>query len=387
MTTKNLKLHSIMREHSLSCRALAQACKAPYRSASTINQLALHGAWPKSIPRNVLQAQIERALITLGVSREEAKNAWQLELPSVTPAPKPTHDDDFYLPETEMLTDAAMRHFKLVRDPFLNEIRTDKDFYESQDQQRAFVMLMDAAENCGLMALIGESGAGKSTLRSKLLETIKREDKNIRVIQVQCVDKEKLNAQHICDAIIAELTQESPKLSMEAKSRQVLRILTDASKASLGSTHVLIIEEAHLLTNAALRHIKSFWEMQDGIRRLLGVILLGQPELDDKLTERKNYAVRELIRRCRKVFLLPLDGQVGAYIAHKLLRAGVKSESVFEEDVPTAVQARLTRARSGSDVQESHVHPLAVNNLITAAMNRAVALGQAKVSAALVRSV
>ncbi|WP_341539180.1 AAA family ATPase [Shewanella frigidimarina] len=85
----------------------------------------------------------------------------------------------------------------------------------------------------------------------------------------------------------------------------------------LTQRHVLIIEEAHDLRIPVLKYLKSFWELEDGFSKLLGIVLIGQTELAIKLNERKNYQLREFIRRCMVEHVPNLDGEIGAYITHK----------------------------------------------------------------------
>ena len=66
-----------------------------------------------------------------------------------------------------------------------------------------------------------------------------------------------------------------------------------------------MIEEAHGLPLPTLKHLKRFFELKNGFERLLGIVLIGQTELAQKLSE-NNPAVREVVQRCEVVTLLPL---------------------------------------------------------------------------------
>ncbi|MFP4733744.1 AAA family ATPase, partial [Pasteurella multocida] len=85
---------------------------------------------------------------------------------------------------------------------------------------------------------------------------------------------------------------------------QLHRVLKDSARA--GNQHVLIIEEAHSLPVPTLKHLKRFFELEDGFKKLLSIVLVGQPELKLKLSER-NFEVREVVQRCEIVTLEPLD--------------------------------------------------------------------------------
>ncbi len=385
----SLQLHRHLRARQISFSVLANQTSqhGPRRSSAMLNQLALHGKWPVTISKQSLQPQIEAALRALKMPAAEIKTAWEPELPSRSPdADSPNHDEEFTLPEPEMLTEETFKHFNLTKNPF-GDIRNVADIYRGPDYIYAYRRLCEAVENAGFFAIWGESGAGKSTLQAELLESIRREERRVVVCQIQSVEKKLLTASHICDALIADLSIETPRVTPEAKSRQVKRILAESVKATNGAAHVLFIDEAHRLTNAALHALKGFWEIRDGIKRMLSVVLIGQPELGNILNIRKNPTLREVIQRVEMVKLQPLDKSVKDYVVHRLTRAGLKATDVFEDDAYMAMQIRLTRYNSDASQSESNVHPLAVNNLICRAMNRAPQLGLRKVSADLIKTV
>ncbi len=112
-----------------------------------------------------------------------------------------------------------------------------------------------------------------------------------------------LKALHIAEAIMAVVAPSaSIKSSPEARFRQVHTVLRDSRRA--GNSHCLIIEEAHGLSFHTIKHLKRFLELEDGFKKLISIVLLGQPELKQKLSE-ANPAVREVVQRCEVVELAP----------------------------------------------------------------------------------
>ena len=159
----------------------------------------------------------------------------------------------------------------------------------------------------------------------------------------------------------------------------------------MGRRHVLIIEEAHALAVPTLKHLKRFYELQDGFKKLLSIILIGQTELEHKLSEH-NPEVREVVQRCEMVKLPPLDNHVEGYLRHKLGRAGLEFDGVFAPDAAEAIRATLRQSitetvRGQRQAREQSLcYPLAINNLVTRAMNEAVKIGAPKVNAALIQA-
>ena len=115
---------------------------------------------------------------------------------------------------------------------------------------------------------------------------------------------------------------------------------------------------------------------------VLGVALFGQPELLTLLSDR-NPEVREVMQRFEVIELQPLDNDLGAYLRHKLERAGVKYEEVFDKDAADAIRARLTSLPRGGKPADARsiCHPLVVGNLVSRALNAAAAVGWPKVDA------
>ena len=122
--------------------------------------------------------------------------------------------------------------------------------------------------------------------------------------------------------------------------------------------------------------------MKDGLRRLIGVCLIGQNELFNILSER-NPDVREIVQRCEQVVMEPLDSDVEDYLKLKFERVGAKLTDVFEPDALDAIRARLIHKTTGHRTNEvvSICYPQVVNNLVCRALNAAAANGFSKVDA------
>ena len=150
-----------------------------------------------------------------------------------------------------------------------------------------------------------------------------------------------------------------------------------------------MIDEAHSLPIATLKHLKRFFELEQGFKKLLSIILIGQPELKLKLSER-DAAVREVVQRCEMVELAPLEGaRLEEYLKFKLERLNKPVAEVIDEGGIHALRARLTINTKRLDRPESVslLYPLAIGNLLTACMNLAAEIGAPLVTADVVREV
>ncbi len=336
-----------------------------------------HGNWPKKDAAK-LREELKAFFKRNGADIPEC-----LENTEAAPAHPNESEDTEMLLRKSTLTQAARRHFGLVRDPFNDEINSAEDVYLTPDVRYVREAMFQTACHGGFVAVVGESGAGKSTLREDLQDRIRREGKPIVMIEPYVLAMEDndqkgktLKAVHIAEAILEAVSPgSSPKRSPEARFRQIHRALQESAKA--GNKHVLIIEEAHGMPIPTLKHLKRFFELKNGFERLLGIILIGQTELAQKLAE-NNPNVREVVQRCEIVTLEPLtDGKLSGYLKHKFVRAGADIAQIMDESAVDAVAERLTvRGRNRQHGIEEHslLYPLAVNNLVSAAMNQAAEL-------------
>lgn len=282
--------------------------------------------------------------------------------------------------EAVMLTFGTMTYFKLRRNPFLNEVNEPRDIFLSEDHVYIKEMMLEAARYNGFVAVYGEVGCGKSTMRRAVYRELV--ESGIQVIFPVILDKSKITASSLLDAIIMDVSEESPKRTMEAKSRQALKLLMNRKRSGL--RQVLMIEEAHLMSIPAVKHLKQIWEMEDGYERLIGVVLIGQSELGARLDESRYPQLREVIRRVTAAEIVGLsERDVARYLQHKFERVNIRPETVFAEDAFHAVARRLARI-NGNGRSVSTAYPLTINNLAARAMNLAAETGEPSVTAALV---
>ncbi|MDA8138013.1 MAG: AAA family ATPase [Desulfobacteraceae bacterium] len=280
--------------------------------------------------------------------------------------------------EVEMISQEALKHFKCFRNPFIDDIQKDADIYMSDEHRYIEAAMLDAARHGGFLAVVGEVGSGKSVMRRKVVETLKR-DGDTLVIYPQMIDKTRLTAAAICDAIIQDISSEKCRSKLEDKTRQVQRLLMDRAKS--GYRAVLIIEEAHDLNVRTLKYLKRFYELEDGYRKLLGIVLIGQSELKHMFNEGQNVDMREVIRRVQVAEIRGLNGNLKEYLAVKFKRVGKPVGEVFTEDAFDALSQRLTSTSRDGKGRVSHAYPLLVNNYVARAMNMAHEMGEPLISA------
>ena len=383
-------LRHILQHQNISIAAVANAVQC---SRPMMSQIINHGQWPKK-NADQLRLRISRFLQQKGADIPASLLQPQDTAPALNPVDNERKDDDMLLRNAN-LTQAAKQHFGLLRSPFVDEIKDASDVFATPDIKYVREGMLQTALYGGFIAVVGESGAGKTTLREDLSDRLVHENRPVIVIEPYVLAMEDndikgktLKASHIAEAILESVAPgENPKRSPEARFRQVHRALQESAKA--GNKHVLIIEEAHGMPIPTLKHLKRFFELKNGFERLLGIILIGQTELAQKLSE-NNPHVREVVQRCELLTLQPLeDGRLGQYLKFKFSRVGKDIQDVLDESAIEAIAERLTvRSRTRVGVEtNSLLYPLAVNNLVSAAMNEAASLLQERVTGDTVKGV
>ena len=318
-------------------------------------------------------------------------SSYLAEAVPVVPVETETIKEDSMLLVSEGLKPETRKHFGLARNPFIDDVQSPADVFQTPSVRYVRAALTDCAQHHGFIAVVGESGAGKSTLAEDLEERIRAEGRNIMIIRPYVLGMEgseergkTLKATQIAEAITHALDPNATvRISSEARFRQAHELLK--SSRSAGRQHLLLIEEAHCMPVATLKHLKRFLELKNGMARLLGIALIGQPELRQRLSS-QNPEVREVAQRCELVTLDPLDGELEGYLQHKFARFDLKLADVFTPDAFDAIRERLIRRPRGGGPGEvqSVCYPLVVNNLVARAMNAAARANWPQVDAQVV---
>ncbi|ECU9161702.1 TPA: AAA family ATPase [Salmonella enterica] len=365
-------------------------------SKTALAQLVNHGQWPRRDTEQ-LRKRITELLASHNVDTTHSFDEVRPQATAITQVQQTTEDS--MLLKKQTLSQKAKKAFKLFTNPFDDTaIQSAADMFTTSDIRYVREVMFQTAVHGGMLALWGESGSGKSTLRRDLIDRLHRESAGTVVIEPYVLAMEDndrtgktLKSASIAEAILRAVAPgERPKQSPEARFAQVHQALK-ASAESSQCGHVLIIEEAHSLPVPTLKHLKRFLELEHGFKRLLSIILIGQQELRDKLSER-SASVREVVQRCEMVRLEPLGDDLEAFLAFKFDRAGRKVSEFIDESGVQAIRAKMTvkvgrNPDTGTDVFASNLYPLAIGNLMVAAINEAAAIGVPVVNGDVIKNI
>jgi len=174
----------------------------------------------------------------------------------------------------------------------------------------------------GLTLLIGDAGTGKTTLVYAALER-QRAESALHVF----LTNPALTRDEFFDFLACGFG-----LSTEArtsKSRFLLELSASlAERSDAGGAAALIVDEAQCLSDAVLEEIRLLGNIETTSQKLLSIILIGQPELGDRLNAS---ALRQLKQRVAlRCTLAALDlAETTTYITTRIGVAGGDAASIF----------------------------------------------------------
>jgi len=212
-----------------------------------------------------------------------------------------------------------LEHFGLLAAPF--SIAPDPRYlYMSERHREALAHLLYGMESDGAFILLtGDVGTGKTTVSRCLLEQV---PKNINIALVL---NPKLTAVELLQVICDELhiVRTSEDISVKSLVDDINHFLLAAY--ANGKKTVVLIEEAQNLDLDVLEQLRLLTNLETNERKLLQVILLGQPEFLEVLDRPE---LSQLAQRITARFhLTPLSFQeLEEYIAHRLAVAGCRRQ-------------------------------------------------------------
>jgi general secretion pathway protein A len=181
----------------------------------------------------------------------------------------------------------------------------------------------------GFVLLTGEVGTGKTTLINKLLEWLR-----LQQVPTAFVFNSRLNTTQFLDYMMADF---GIPCDSKAKSQVLLRLynwLLDRYRA--GETAVLIVDEAQNLTEEVLEEIRMLTNLETFTEKLLQIVLVGQPELEQKLKHPRLRQLRQRLTLRAKTHPLTLE-ETAAYIQQRLRIAGSNGHRIFEPEAVVAI--------------------------------------------------
>ncbi|WP_096087593.1 AAA family ATPase [Agaribacterium haliotis] len=200
-------------------------------------------------------------------------------------------------------------------------------FYMSVQHKEALAHLLYGIQGGGFVMLSGEVGTGKTTIIRCLLDQLPPKTEVAFILNPMANVEDMLST--ICEELKLELSEgpHSIKYLMDTLQQKLL------DNHAEGKRTVLLIDEAQLLSVDVLEQVRLLTNLETATEKLLQIVLVGQPELDELLSQPR---LRQLSQRITARFKLePLNlAETQRYIQHRLRIAGKKDErSIFSPAV------------------------------------------------------
>jgi general secretion pathway protein A len=224
----------------------------------------------------------------------------------------------------ERFYDLRERPFALSPDP--------EYLYPSRVHREALDYLRYGIESqAGFVVITGEIGSGKTTLLQTLLRGLDSDTTVGRIVNTM------LEPRELLETIMIDFGLEPVGKSKPLILRDLAQYLVDQRLA--GRLVLLVIDEAQNLSQAALEELRMLSNLETEKSKLLQIVMVGQPNLRDKLAAPELEQLRQRITV--SYHLLPLDAaETANYINHRLLRAALGAPLQFPREVTDTIHAR-----------------------------------------------
>ena len=214
-----------------------------------------------------------------------------------------------------------LEHFNIQEKPFGLTPNVDYFIDINGGQDLINVLLVSLNNGEGFLKVVGEVGTGKTLLCRKLLNSLDSTYKTAYIAS-PCFNEK--------DIFAAVATELGLKVSGELSTHDILLKLNKHLIAlhKKNKKTVLIIDEAQALTDTSLEAVRLLTNLETKTSKLLQLVLVGQPELDVKLSRPH---MRQLLQRI--IFSLKLKSlnrkEMDVYINNRLCISGYNKNNLF----------------------------------------------------------
>ncbi len=227
--------------------------------------------------------------------------------------------------------------FNLKRNPF--EITPDPSFlFPTRRHNEALAALYyGVRRHKGFVVMTGEVGTGKTLLVRCLLQLLNRSN-----VAYAYIFNSRLNPVEFLQYIAGDFG-----LATAGKNKSELLLALSnflISRYQKKLTTVLVVDEAHHVSAEVLEEVRLLTNLETSQEKLLQILLVGQPELDEKLDSFELRQLKQRIALRSQLEALTLDETTG-YIHRRLQLAGATPEAAASIFTPPAVAATYRHSR------------------------------------------
>jgi len=217
-----------------------------------------------------------------------------------------------------------LKHYQLDHLPFRNT-PDPRFFLETPKHNEALANLIYAIEQRrGFVLLTGEIGSGKTLITHLLLQHIEDHAK-VALIRNTHLNSTQL-IRLICDEFSVQVPEGADKATMLLSFNQFL-----IQQLAEDQLVVILIDEAQNLSDKVMEELRMLSNLETSSDKLVQIVLVGQPELRDKVSQPHLEQLRQRIALSYHLEPLGYD-EVVQYIEHRLKIAGASHKVVFTKE-------------------------------------------------------
>jgi len=220
--------------------------------------------------------------------------------------------------------------FGLSRRPFAMSADPHFLYLTPQHREAATGLIYSILKHKGMVTVTGEPGTGKTTVLKAVLASISGASLKVAYLAVPTLSTAEFLEFVLLQFGLVELARANKAERLLMLERFLL------SMHEKGRTAVLVVDEAHKLSDEILEEIRLLTNFETSEGKLVQVVLAGQQELIELL---RRDSLSQLKQRIAYRFSLKgLSGdEVAGYIAHRWKRAGGASEPPFDAEAVEAI--------------------------------------------------
>ena len=202
----------------------------------------------------------------------------------------------------------------LDKNPFSMAADTEGYFHTDTTKQILDELAFGILSRKGFCLLTGEVGVGKTSLLYQLLRRLEAED-----LVTSWIFNTMLNKEELLLAIAKDFGLDAPKTANVAQLIEILQHFLVQQNAAEKNC-AIIVDEAHNLSLPALEALRMLSNLEAQGRKLVQILLVGQPELKARLDEPKLRQLRSRITIYKELAPFSMD-ETGRYVNFKLSSA------------------------------------------------------------------
>jgi len=219
--------------------------------------------------------------------------------------------------------------YQFKKEPF--NVTPDPDFFvmSSSHKEALAAIIYGIERRKGFIAIVGEVGLGKTTVLRSYFQQAK--SNALKAVYI-------FYANVSFGGLLKNIYRE---LGLTLQTNQISEMIDHLhqfliTQYKLGNNVALIIDEAHNMPTETLKNLQMLSNLETGEEKLIQIVLIGQPELQERLQQKELRQINQRIALRHTISPLSRDESLG-YMRYRLERVALSTEPVFTKSALTLI--------------------------------------------------